>query len=265
MPKKTQTQNKTDTAKQNQEKNQPGVQLLVGAVQSNESTAAILACNQFLRMGPGRSVRGLASAYRKMAQNSAPTQSYSTLRSWSEKFDWSARAVIFDADEDEERHARRMAEFRSGLAEDYERVSSLKRLGAFLEEQIYEQGQPRAETLRFECQECGMTNTVHSGEMKRPYHNVWVPDVKAVGSGELAEKVDVERFNPSLLSEFRSTLDDIAKEVGQRQKDSTLSHIIKIIEKRIDFALISPAQTQRMVAGEHWLTILLEPYLRDDK
>ena len=85
-----------------------------------------------------------------------------------------------------------------GLALDYERVRKLKRLADFLEAQIYEQSEPDPLTG------------------KRAYHNVWVPDVKILGKGDLAEVVDIERFNSALFTQFRETLNDLAKEVGQR-------------------------------------------------
>jgi hypothetical protein len=54
------------------------------------------------------------------------------------------------------------------------------------------------------------------------YHNVWVPDVKQIGSGADAERVDIEHFNSAIISEYRATLDDIAKETGGRvQKQQT--------------------------------------------
>ena len=45
---------------------------------------------------------------------------------------------------------------------------------------------------------------------------MWLDDVKGVGSGNNSEIVDFEKFNSSELSEFRATLDDIAKETGGR-------------------------------------------------
>ncbi len=83
---------------------------------------------------------------------------------------------------------------QTGLALDYERVSRLKALGEFLFAQLYEQG---------------VTGT---------YHNLWVPDVKQIGSGENAERVDLERFNGPILEQLRGVLDDIAKEVGGRKQ-----------------------------------------------
>ncbi len=78
---------------------------------------------------------------------------------------------------------------QSGLALAHNRVEQLKVLAIFLKTQMYEQGKGGV------------------------YHNVWLPDVKQVGG----ERVDIERFNAPIISEFRATLDDIAKETGGRK------------------------------------------------
>ncbi len=104
--------------------------LLAGEAQSSESSAAIRACNDYLRMGPGRSVRGLGAQYRKTAQNLAPTQSYPTLRAWSEKFEWKKRAKQFDISEDQLHSAMRAQVLKEGLALNFKRVDALNRIGS---------------------------------------------------------------------------------------------------------------------------------------
>lgn len=47
---------------------------------------------------------------------------------------------------------------------------------------------------------------------------VWLLDVKTVGFGEFAERVDLKQFNDALFREYRATFDDISKELGQRVK-----------------------------------------------
>lgn len=110
------------------------------------------------------------------------------------KFDWSDRAAEYDAAWEAQKDLERRAVMAEGLALDYERTRKLLRLADFLEEQIYEQGEDGV------------------------YHNVWVPDVKQIGTGDNAERVDIERFNASLLEQYRGVLDDIAKEAGGRIK-----------------------------------------------
>jgi hypothetical protein len=170
------------------------LQPLKGQRQKSESDNAVIACNDWLRLGTGRTLPDLLQKYRDIPQNTAPTQSINTLQSWSKNFDWAERATAYDADYEALKNAERQAVMNYGTALDYERVRRLKRLADFLERQIYEQG------------------------TEGDYHNVWLPDVKQVGSGEFAERVDIERFNSALLSEYRSTLDDLAKEVGDRRQ-----------------------------------------------
>jgi hypothetical protein len=159
----------------------------------------VQACNDWLRLGSGRSLRKILEKYNETQQNTAPTTSYDTLAQWSSKFKWADRATQFDAEWEARKTKEREASLSYGLALDYERVEKLKRLADFLEAQIYEQGE--------------------DGE----YHNVWCPDVKQIGSGADAERVDIERFNGNLLSEYRNVLDDLAKEVGGRVKKQELT------------------------------------------
>ena len=44
----------------------------------------------------------------------------------------------------------------------------------------------------------------------------WCPDVKSIGQGEFAERVDIVRFNGSLIEQARKSLEDIAAELGER-------------------------------------------------
>ena len=167
---------------------------LKGERQSSESDSAVIACNDWLRLGPGRSIPVLLKKYSESQRKSAPTQSLATLQKWSSKHGWAERAVEFDANWEAIKTAEREAELGFGLALDYERVRKLKRLSNFLEAQIYEQG------------------------LEGQFHNVWLPDVKVVGHGDSAEAVDIERFNAALIAQYRETLEDLAAEVGGRVK-----------------------------------------------
>jgi AAA+ ATPase superfamily predicted ATPase len=44
----------------------------------------------------------------------------------------------------------------------------------------------------------------------------WLADVKQIGSGFTAERVDIVRFNSALIRQFRETLEDLAAEMGER-------------------------------------------------
>jgi hypothetical protein len=148
-------------------------------------------------MGPGRSLSALAEAYAESAQNS-PTQRLGTLKKWCGTYAWVERAAFHDTRLEDAKNARTHDIMESGLALAHERVVKLKNLAGFLEEQMMEKGEDGV------------------------YHNVWVPDVKMIGQGQWAERVDIEHFNSAIISEYRATLDDIAKETGGRvQKQQT--------------------------------------------
>lgn len=168
------------------------LELLAGQRQSGESDKAVIACNEWLRMGSGRSIAGLAEKFADAHTRSQPTTSYGTLRQWSSDFAWADRAREYDATWEQRKNAERDAIFNYGLALDYERLRKLYRLATLLEAQIYERGE--------------------SGVL----HNIWTPEVKIIGVGKNAEKIEFERFNAPLLEQFRKVLDDIAKEVGGR-------------------------------------------------
>jgi hypothetical protein len=140
-----------------------------------------------------------------MPQEAPPTRSLDTLKKWSRRYGWGARAVVYDAAVtepqkqalEEEKQARRRQLMEEGLAQAHERLARLTRLADFLEDQIYEEGE--------------------NADGDRIFHNVWMPDAKWVGPGPFGERVDVERFNGPLIDQFRGVLDDIAKEVGGRK------------------------------------------------
>jgi hypothetical protein len=45
---------------------------------------------------------------------------------------------------------------------------------------------------------------------------LWLDQVKAIGSGDIAQIVEYEEFNKAEIDAYRGVLDDIAKEVGGR-------------------------------------------------
>lgn len=177
---------------------------LKGVRQNSESDKAVISCNDWLRLGPGRSLPDLHAKYLESPRKSAPTDSKETLLKWSKSFGWADRATAYDNDFEALKNARRAEAMENGLALDYERVFCLQRLAGFLEKQIYEQGETGA------------------------FHNVWMPDVKQIGSGDMAERVDLEKFNGPILSEFRASLDDLAKETGGRKVKTELSGSLTI-------------------------------------
>lgn len=190
------------------------VELLSGQRQKSETDKAVIACNDWLRIGAGRTLPDLLERYIDTNQNQSVTGSLATLRDWSMKYGWASRASEFDAGWEARKNAERQSILEYGLAHEYERLRKLYRLASLLEAQIYERGL--------------------YGEL----HNLWVPDVKSIGSGEFAERVDIERFNSALIEQYRKVLDDIAKETGGRvQKTDVTSNgetIIPIIKTGMD-------------------------------
>jgi len=174
--------------------------LLAGERQKGESDRAIQACNDYLRMGPGRSLTKLLKKYSKLRRNAAPTSSIDTLTSWSAAHAWQVRASAYDAEAEAAKNEKRRQVMEHGLALDYERVTRLKRLARLLEEQIYKMGE---------------------GGESLP--NVWIADVKQIGSGEDAERVDLVRFNAAILAEYRAAMADLAAETGGRKQRHELT------------------------------------------
>lgn len=174
---------------------------LAGERKSNESDRAVQGCNDYLRMGPGRSLPKLHGRYTKSNKKEQPTDSLQTLKNWSTDFGWQKRAAEYDAASERDKNARRQKVFDTGLAQDHARVTELKKLAGFLKGEIYE------------------TNGVVEGhESEFKHHKVWLRDVKVVGGGEDAYPVTIYRFNSQLIDQYRGVLDDLAKEVGDRRQ-----------------------------------------------
>lgn len=182
--------------KTNQQAEKNRIELLSGVRQSGETDNAVIACNDWLRMGSGRSLPALVDQYQEKSDFikdfKPPSMSIPTLSTWSSRYNWPERATGYDASWEQRKNAERDAVLSIGLALDYERLRKLYRLAAFLEAQIYER------------------------DADDVYYNIWMPDVKSIGSGEFAERVDLERFNSALVEQYRKVLEDIAKETGGR-------------------------------------------------
>jgi hypothetical protein len=172
------------------------IEPLAGEKHDNESNNAVLACNDWLRLGPGRTIPKLLDSYQRksaiVSNFAAPSTSYKTLNSWSSRFDWPLRAEAFDANYEDRTNQERAAEFNYGLALDFERIRALKELADLLYDQLL------------------------ARDDEGNLISLWVPDVKVVGHGDNAEVVDIERFNSALVTQYRETLNDLAKEVGGR-------------------------------------------------
>src|SRR5262245_22273361 len=106
-------------------------ELLAGEPQPDERKNAILACNDWLRLGPGRSLSGLLAFYAEVGQIRPPARSKATLKNWSVRFGWQDRSAIYDTVIERQRkeqdaevqrrlEARRREIMESGLAVTHE-------------------------------------------------------------------------------------------------------------------------------------------------
>lgn len=213
-------------------------ELLAGERKPSETDRAVQACNDYLRMGAGRSLRKLLQKYGKTRRNTTPTDSFDTLANWSSSFEWQLRAAAYDAETEAAKNEKRRQVMEQGLALDFERVTKLKRLARFLEGQIFASSQED-------------DGTDASGT---EYPNVWLKDVKQIGSGEDAERVDLVRFNASILAEYRAALADLAAETGGRKQK--VDHLIA----NIDYSRLSDHQLQRIAAGEDPIQVIISGY-----
>jgi hypothetical protein len=169
------------------------IRLLAGNKHESETTKAILACNDYLRMGVGRSLEKLRRIYAKDSPTKPPTKHLKTLKDWSAKYGWVERSKVYDQRIDDDKEEVRKRVFNEGLALDFERVLRLIKLAELLEGQVFE-------------------------EINGTMPNLWVQDVKGIGSKDDFERVEIERYNSAIVSDLRGVIDDIAKEVGGRRK-----------------------------------------------
>ncbi len=191
-----------------------------------ESIRARQAWADYLAMGAGRSLERLAEDYRSRAR-SVPTRQLSRLKRWSADFGWQQRLKDI-ADQEARDVVAQQAEYRraimeEGLALDHERVSALKELAGVLLDEL------RQDDRR------------------------WVRDVKQIGKGETAEKVDVERFNAAEVEQLRGLLDDIAKEKGERKEGQA-----SVLLQYLDLTKLTDEQLERLANGDDPLKILLK-------
>jgi hypothetical protein len=200
------------------------LELLAGEKLDRETKKAIQACNDYLRMGPGRSLQKLHRIYAAPGPEKPPTRHLATLKIWSSAYGWQDRAMAYDAEVERQKNEyteqRRREAMETALALDYERVLELKRMFSLLDQELYETD--------------GNGNVIG---FKR--ETVWVPDVKQIGGGKFATQVDIERFNRAIFEIRRGLLDDIAKEVGGRKQ---LTEMDVNLARRIEFFDVIPPE-----------------------
>jgi len=148
---------------------------------------------RFRLLGPDRSILATCNVWRLEKSREVSSSSPKSWREMAAFWHWKERAEAWDqylSDQvSEAAQAERIRILTSGYALRHERVRVLNELAALLLGEANEQD-------------------------KR-----WLPDVKSIGSGEMAERVDIVRFNTGLIEQARKTLEDLAAELGERIKN----------------------------------------------
>lgn len=150
----------------------------------------------FLRMGTRRSVNAVyRKEHRKTPKSTDNTGSdwYNAAKEWQ----WQERARAYNehqrAEEDRIIAEEREKVLRSGFALQHKRIQALNRL----------------------------TNKLIA--MTNDEDKIWMPDVKSVGTGPTAERVDLLQFNAPLFTLIDKYLASIAAEMGERVKKKELT------------------------------------------
>lgn len=163
-----------------------------------ETTRSAAAFSNYCALGPARSLAKLADSYGK---NTAYIRQ---LEKWSSDYKWVERAKQWDAEQararDEIIAAERAKVLVTGYALMHKRVERLDTLVKKLIEMVDDEDK------------------------------VWVPDVKSIGTGPTAERVDLVQFNDALFREIRAHFADIASELGERVKknETTIKSLPKV-------------------------------------
>jgi len=163
----------------------------------SETNKSKQAFEDYFALGPGRSLKALVESYRRRTEPAPPTRQLTTLKVWSTQFGWQARVAAREAEIAEQATqvlaAEKAKALQGGYALFFRRIETLNNLANLLWEEV---------------------NTAS----KR-----WLPDVKQIGVGENAERVDIVRFNAPLIEQLRGTFNDLAAEMGERVKGIEVS------------------------------------------
>lgn len=158
----------------------------------------------YLDLGPSRKLLTAVHEYEK-AENSRKGRNKSLSKkvpgSWDDAcklWEWKKRAESCDSWKRKQlelaRTAYEQAILNHGYANSYYRIQRLDELASQLHTELQEKDK------------------------------VWLPDVKQIGYGDAAERVDLITFNDALFEQFRRTLADIAAEKGERVKTTKNAH-----------------------------------------
>ena len=172
------------------------VSLLAGKRQGRESLRAVQACNDYLRLGPRRSLRALTTTQTR-GDAAAPKARLGTLERWSACYGWQARAEEYDARLEAEKNVRAKEIMQTGLASTQGRVDALMELAEFLDAQVL------AQVAEKGCR------------MMKPR------DGRLLGVDAVIEQVRLERVDAALVKQYLGVLDDLLKETGKRVPRAT--------------------------------------------
>jgi len=157
-------------------------------------------------MGTSRTLLGAVHAEEAQKGSKRPSKALpGAWRRASEQWNWIARAEAYDAHLRAE-HEKSQAALRKMAEDEKARILS----------EGYALIHARVKTLD------GITRRL-IGYLDDE-DNVWLPDVKSIGTGPNAQRVDLVRFNDALFSEIRGYLGDIASEMGERVKTTKQEH-----------------------------------------
>ncbi len=179
------------------------VQPLTGTRQEGETSRAVQACNDYLRMDIERSLAKLQQKYVEPASKTkVPTKHLRTLSTWSSRWGWVERAEEYDAIIIEAEKNERAKEAReTGLALDYERIIALKNLADKLMAVI--------------------NDGLYSEKMIK------------VGSGEHALLFPTEEYNKDEIDHLLKVIKDLAEETGGRIKKREIELTHRTVEEKI--------------------------------
>lgn len=192
--------------------------------QEGESTRWYSRFSMYLHLGTNRSLLG--TVHREEAERSGVKQSKKVPGSWdvaSRQWEWKARAEAWDAWERKRIESQRQAYVDSILQEGYalvhERVKSLSEVANQLKGYLSESDK------------------------------VFLPDVKQIGNGPLAERVDLVNFNDPLFEQYRKYLADIAAEMGGRVK-VTKADVTANVTTDLSMQVVFKVPPKKRNAGE---------------
>ena len=174
------------------------IQLLAGIRQDNESFNAVLACNDYLKLGPRRSITKLKKKYDKRYDKaekagldtleSVPRYHRTLLSKWCYDFRWVARAEHYEQQRQKKLAIQDKLVLEQGLSRPACRVEELTSLYNKLTKVLDKDGLYMRDTFTYK--------------------------------GTMTTK---KRYNASLINNIRGILDDIARETGGRTQYSDVT------------------------------------------